>query len=161
MLAQSCQVPFTKILENGSCLKLAPDEPKFYGRVKTGKMIVEGNNLYIDVVWIGRSDCDKLYMSTSGIHGVEGFAGSAIQFSILDNLNNLPDKTALAFIHILNPWGMSWLRRENELNVDLNRNFLKQDEEYSGSHPHYSKLDPLINIKYPAKQNDFFSIKFG
>ena len=45
-LAQSSQVPITKILENGSCLKLAPDEPKFYGRVKTGKMIVEGNNLY-------------------------------------------------------------------------------------------------------------------
>ena len=119
----------------------------------------EGNNLYIDVVWIGNSDCEKLYMSTSGIHGVEGFAGSAIQLSILDNLNELPDKTALAFIHILNPWGMSWLRRENELNVDLNRNFLKQGEEYSGSHPHYSKLDPLINIKYPVKQNDFFSIK--
>ena len=63
-----------------------------------------GDNLYIDALWIGESDCDKLYMSTSGIHGVEGFAGSAIQLSILDKLHQLPDKTALAFIHILNPW---------------------------------------------------------
>ena len=35
----------------------------------------------------------------------------------------------------------------------------QQNEEYSGSHPHYSKLDPLINIKYPAKKSDFFSIR--
>ena len=28
-LAQSSQVPITKILENGLCLKIAPDEPKF------------------------------------------------------------------------------------------------------------------------------------
>ena len=45
-LAQSSQVPFTKILENGECIKLAPKEPKFYGTIKTGKMIVEGKNLY-------------------------------------------------------------------------------------------------------------------
>ena len=106
-----------------------------------------GDNLYIDALWIGKSDSNKLYMSTSGIHGVEGFAGSAIQLSILDKLNSIPDKTALAFIHILNPWGMSWIRRENESNVDLNRNFLNKNEEYKGSHPHYPKLDPIINIK--------------
>ena len=45
-LAQSCQVPFTKILENGKCIKLAPNEPEIYGKVETGKMIVEGRNLY-------------------------------------------------------------------------------------------------------------------
>jgi len=45
-LAQSCQVPFTKILENGKFLKIAPNEPKIYGKFETGKMIVEGKNLY-------------------------------------------------------------------------------------------------------------------
>jgi len=45
-LAQSSQVPFTKILENGKCMKLAPDEPKFYGTIETGKMLVEGKKLY-------------------------------------------------------------------------------------------------------------------
>ena len=86
-----------------------------------------GNPLYIDVAWIGNKDANNLYMSTSGIHGVEGFAGSAIQLSALDKINNLPSDTALAFIHILNPWGMSWLRRDNESNVDLNRNFLPKN----------------------------------
>ena len=50
-----------------------------------------GQNLYIDVAWIGNPQAEKLYMSTSGIHGVEGFAGSAIQLSVLNNLNKIPD----------------------------------------------------------------------
>ena len=45
-LAQSCQVPITKVLENGLCLKIAPDHPKVCGSIKTGKMIVEGQKLY-------------------------------------------------------------------------------------------------------------------
>ncbi len=45
-LAQSCQVPFTKILENGNCLKLAPNEPELYDKIEVGKMIVEGKKLY-------------------------------------------------------------------------------------------------------------------
>ena len=45
-ISQSCQVPLTKILENGKCLKIAPEEPKIYGKVETGKLIVEGKNLY-------------------------------------------------------------------------------------------------------------------
>ena len=45
-LAQSSQVPITRILENGKCIKLAPNEPKIHGIIETGKLIVEGRNLY-------------------------------------------------------------------------------------------------------------------
>jgi ribonuclease J len=45
-LAQSSQVPITKILENGLCLRIAPDNPRVCGSIKTGKMIVEGQKLY-------------------------------------------------------------------------------------------------------------------
>ncbi len=45
-LAQSVQVPITKILDNGVCFKLAPDKPEIYGKIKTGKLIVEGKNIY-------------------------------------------------------------------------------------------------------------------
>ena len=44
-LAQSSQVPITKILENGKCIKLAPNDPKIYGVIETGKLIVEGRNI--------------------------------------------------------------------------------------------------------------------
>ena len=45
-LSNSSQVPFTKILENGKCLKIAPGEPKIVDKFDTGKLIVEGKNLY-------------------------------------------------------------------------------------------------------------------
>ena len=45
-ISQSCQVPLTKILENGKCLKIAPGEPLIQCNVETGKLIVEGKNLY-------------------------------------------------------------------------------------------------------------------
>tara|TARA_B000000475_G_scaffold258933_1_gene241424 strand:+ start:770 stop:1867 length:1098 start_codon:yes stop_codon:yes gene_type:complete len=118
-----------------------------------------GNDLLIDVVWIGDSNAEKVYMSTSGIHGVEGFAGSAIQLTLLNNLNEIPKNTAFIFVHVLNPWGMSWIRRENESNVDLNRNFLTNDEPYKGSHPHYAKLDPIINIKKLPQKINLFNIR--
>lgn len=31
-------------------------------------------------------------------------------------------------VHVLNPYGMAWLRRVNENNVDLNRNFRAADD---------------------------------
>ncbi len=45
-IAQSCQVPITKLLENGLILELAPNKPKIVGNITTGKMIVEGKNIY-------------------------------------------------------------------------------------------------------------------
>ena len=36
----------TKILDNGKCIKLAPEKPKICGYLNTGKLIVEGRNLY-------------------------------------------------------------------------------------------------------------------
>ena len=63
-----------------------------------------GNKLYIDVIKVGDTKAKKLYLSTSGIHGVEGFAGSAIQLSLLNNLETLSDDVCLLFFHILMPY---------------------------------------------------------
>ena len=45
-LAQASQVPITKIIENGQCIKLAPKDPVSHGYINTGKLIVEGDNIY-------------------------------------------------------------------------------------------------------------------
>ena len=69
----------------------------------------------------------------SGTHGPEAFAGSAIQLTALSLL--LEEKSRLGetysatmptivFVHALNPYGFHTLRRVNENNIDLNRNFL-------------------------------------
>jgi hypothetical protein len=80
---------------------------------------------------------------------VEGFAGSAIQLEFIEKIPNLPEDLAVVLVHILNPFGMAWLRRVNENNVDLNRNFLKADEQYRGAPSSYKKFDNFLNPPTP------------
>ena len=84
----------------------------------------QANALYTDVAWLGHPQAEKVLILISATHGVEGFAGSAIQTDVLRQLaqRTLPDNMSLAFIHALNPWGFAWQRRVNEHGVDLNRN---------------------------------------
>ena len=67
----------------------------------------------------------------SGVHGVEGFVNSQLQTLLLERLDpaTLPDDVAVVVIHAVNPWGMAWWRRQNESNVDLNRNWRRSDSE--------------------------------
>lgn len=86
-----------------------------------------GSNLYVDIARKGRMDASRVLITTSGTHGVEGFAGSAIQLSALANNlfgETLPRDMAIVHVHALNPYGFSHLRRTDEMNIDLNRNFV-------------------------------------
>lgn len=66
----------------------------------------------------------------SGCHGIEGYLGSAIQTEILKTIElTAYQKVNIIFVHVLNPWGMSWYRRVNAHNVDLNRNFFPDGTE--------------------------------
>ena len=57
-------------------------------------------------------------MHSSGLHGIEGIAGSAIQlFWLQQSIPLLPKDRAIILVHVLNPYGMAWLRRFNEDNV--------------------------------------------
>ncbi|MCG6938458.1 MAG: M14 family metallopeptidase [Gammaproteobacteria bacterium] len=78
------------------------------------------------VSWHGDTDAPCLLVLQSATHGVEGFAGSAIQLDTLQTLTgkSLPAGVAVLYIHVLNPFGFAWLRRVNEDGVDLNRNFV-------------------------------------
>ena len=119
--------------------------------------------LSTDYVWFGPKDATKLILHTSGVHGVEGFPGSAAAIHILDGLAKkklvLPEDCAIAFAHIINPWGMAWLRRVNEDNADLNRNFLPPGEKYDGEPENYAKLDHLLNPKSMQKGREFYTIR--
>ncbi|UTW58809.1 DUF2817 domain-containing protein [Kordiimonas sp. SCSIO 12603] len=79
----------------------------------------------IDVAIAGDLNASRLMVINSGTHGLEGLAGSGIQTGIIDQLENYNiSDIALCFIHALNPWGMVHARRQNEDNIDLNRNFI-------------------------------------
>jgi hypothetical protein len=104
----------------------------------------EGEGLTIDIGWFGSSSPRHALVHSSGLHGVEGFAGSAVQLRALDNLPAIRGECALVLVHILNPYGMAWLRRANENNVDLNRNFLMTGK-YAGAPDAYAQLDSFLN----------------
>ena len=130
------------------------------GRLHTlelGARAPSGSSLSIDIGWIGSETPQNVLLHSSGIHGVEGFAGSAIQLQLLDRLPSLSNDTALILVHVLNPFGMAWLRRTNENNVDLNRNFLS-DGQYSGCPPNYSRVDSFLSPK-TQPNHDFFLMK--
>ncbi|OIU66348.1 M14 family metallopeptidase [Rossellomorea aquimaris] len=69
---------------------------------------------------------NQVLFFTSGEHGIEGYAGTAmIHLFVEEYLDRVdPNTTGICFIHALNPWGMRNFRRVTENNVDLNRNYL-------------------------------------
>ncbi|GLD99935.1 hypothetical protein PINS_up008663 [Pythium insidiosum] len=72
---------------------------------------------------------EELLVHVSGTHGVEGFAGSAIQSKILEQAPTWGSTgPSVVLIHALNAFGFAQLRRFNEHNVDLNRNWLSKGE---------------------------------
>ncbi len=86
----------------------------------------DGGALATDIAWIGAADAQRVLVLQSGIHGVEGFCGSGAQVDWLRRreFQRLPPAVAVLMIHAVNPYGFAWLRRVNEDNVDLNRNFM-------------------------------------
>ena len=119
--------------------------------------------LSTDFLWIGPEDATKLILHTSGVHGVEGFPGSAAAMWILEGIQSkelvLPDDCAIAFAHAINPWGMAWLRRVNEDNADLNRNFLPPGEAYDGEPENYARLDHLLNPTSMKSGREYYTIR--
>ena len=118
----------------------------------------DNQQLSIDIAWLGSSDPSRALIHSSGLHGVEGFTGSAIQLAFLEQHPSIPSDGAILVVHALNPYGMAWLRRVNENNVDLNRNFITSDEQRTGSPALYGKLDRFLNPRSPPSA-DFFYVK--
>jgi hypothetical protein len=122
-----------------------------------------GEELTIDVTVGGKAGTDRVLVISTGIHGVEGFFGSAVQLALLQEWagrrNALP-AVRVVLLHGLNSFGFAWRRRFNEENVDLNRNLLLEGEPFQGSPEGYAKLDKLLNPKRPPSPWEPVTCKF-
>lgn len=121
-----------------------------------------GEELTIDVARLGSDRPVRAVIASSGLHGVEGFFGSAVQVALLEHgLKDWspPADSAVILIHALDPYGFAWLRRFDERNVDLNRNFLVNGDVYRGAPERYVELDGLLNPKCSPYRLDPFLIR--
>lgn len=129
------------------------------------------SGLYIDVAIIGPADGNTVLV-TSGVHGVEGFFGSAVQLALLESLasgsnnpgvSNNPSglnnsRVRYVLIHAVNPYGFNYLRRCNEDNVDLNRNFPGTGNRYSGAPQGYQLHHQFLNPQSLPSQSELFKL---
>jgi hypothetical protein len=107
----------------------------------------DGEELAMDVVRDGPADSSALLILSSACHGVEGFCGSGVQVAALRDApwraHAKAKGVAVLYIHGLNPYGFSHLRRTTHENVDLNRNF----HDFSRPLPvneAYREVQPLL-----------------
>ncbi|MDB5367498.1 MAG: hypothetical protein JWM77_3425, partial [Rhodospirillales bacterium] len=103
-----------------------------------------GEDLTIDIAFLGDERAPAALLSISGTHGLEAFSGSAVQAAFLRNLSP-PDGCRIMMVHGLNPYGMAWNSRTNENNVDLSRNFIR----FGGALPeneHYGRVHEFFAL---------------
>ncbi len=112
----------------------------------------DGESLATDVAMLGPSDADEAIVIVSATHGVEGFAGSALQSTWLQAglAGAAAENLRVVLVHALNPYGFAWVRRVNEDNIDLNRNFV----DFSADLPANDDYDVLADLLVPAEIDD-------
>lgn len=90
--------------------------------------VADEPGLYTDAVLLGNPQAEQTLVLISGTHGVEGYAGSAIQRFLLQYLQSdtgaITADWNMLMLHALNPWGMQHARRCDQAGIDLNRNFI-------------------------------------
>ena len=123
----------------------------------------EGEALFTDLAWLGPGDAGRLLVLQSGTHGVEGYAGSAVQCHWLQTMPSLPTDTAVVFIHALNPWGMAWHRRCDQDGIDLNRNFVDFSQPLPVNEGYSALRDVLFSTDADSRHDRFYrySIEHG
>ena len=108
------------------------------------------DDLYIDNVYLPATEtCTNLIVLTTGVHGMEGYIGSVmldVFFEEIYSTINTKD-TGILIVANVNPYGMKYMRRYNENNVDLNRNFIENWDNFDlSSNKEYPKV---VNFLQP------------
>jgi hypothetical protein len=119
---------------------------------------LQGEPLAMDVARDGHPSAGKLLVVSSGCHGVEGYCGSGVQVAALRDAQFRARAgeagVAVLYIHALNPYGFSFMRRTTHENVDLNRNFHDFSRPLP-ENPAYAELHSLLIPEQwpPAEDN--------
>src|SRR5262245_5845984 len=107
----------------------------------------DGEPLACDVAVLGPAKADRVVLAVTGTHGIEGFAGSAVLHRwLVPRARVSSDSVKIVLVHAINPWAFSHKTRTTENNVDLNRNFIRDNVGYERLNPGYDALAPFLHI---------------
>jgi hypothetical protein len=108
----------------------------------------------IDYCLLKAESDKKLVIFSSGIHGIEGYAGSAVQAMILDKyLSDFAEEGwSVLMLHGINYQGFAANTRVTSSNCDLNRNFLLSEKEFTEARikSDYQEYENLLSPKQKA-----------
>jgi hypothetical protein len=123
------------------------------------------DDLSIDFCYIPAADTTKkLMVINSGIHGIEGFVGSAVQQMLMTEFfqPEMVSEIGILIVHGMNAWGFKNERRFTENNVDLNRNFSLDkslfETKNDGFIALYDMLTPKGEVNMGSIKNQFFML---
>ena len=119
---------------------------------ETGSYAIdEADGLYIDSFYIpSEGTPTNLIVLTTGVHGMEGYIGSVMLDVFFREIWPEQDHsdTGVLVVANVNPYGMKYLRRYNENNVDLNRNFILDWDSFDlSSNKEYPKVRSFLEPK--------------
>lgn len=122
----------------------------------------DGEELTIDAAISPIASAKNVVVISSGLHGVEGPFGTAVQLAVMDEWQRgkgLPSDVRCVFLHGLNPYGYAWERRVDANNVDPNRNLLLPGDKFAGSPKGYRSFDGLLNPQRPPLHWDRWTLR--
>ncbi len=106
------------------------------------------DDLTVDGLYLPAQESqERLLIITSGLHGVEGYAGSAVSMMFMEEFLIESDlsTTGYLFLHAVNPYGFKYNRRVTENNVDMNRNASVDESLYRLDNKGYREVEELVN----------------
>lgn len=122
-------------------------------------------DLTVDFCYLPARDTTlKLLVLNSGIHGIEGYVGSAVEQMIMEEIlkPEMLSEMGILIIHGMNAWGFKNKRRVSENNVDLNRNYSLDPSLFStkndGFIALYDMLTPKGKLDMSSMKNQFFML---
>ena len=122
------------------------------------------DGLYIDSLYLpSKEEQTNLVVLTTGVHGMEGYIGSVMLDVFWQEVYPDLDKddTGILVIANVNPYGMKYHRRYNENNVDLNRNFIIDWNDWDMSvNKEYPKVESLLSPKKSMKNAFWHEVGF-
>ena len=126
--------------------------------------IAQEEGLYIDTLYLpSKEEQTNLVVLTTGVHGIEGYIGSVMLDVFWQEVYPELDKdnTGILVIANINPYGMKYHRRYNENNVDLNRNFIIDWNDFDMAvNKDYPKVESLLSPKGTMNNAFWHEAKF-